>query len=327
MTAALFLSAFFYAFPRLTEKPTEEKMIGAVRLWNVDTFEGGRGSRTNFLNTVSSAYEKSKKNVFVLVSSYTVEGAVAALNEGNVPDMISFGLGLPEVFDHIQSTFFGKSFFVDGKMGDSGAGGAIEGEQFAWPWCKGTYALYSQTDDFSAVCAENTVISVGGENRVQVAAALSGLKGKTNAEVSTAAYVSFLKGKYRYMLGTQRDACRFETRGANVYARPLEEFCDLYQYIAVLATEQDRLEICKGYLDLLFSEKYQKRLSTIGMLSPYFDIYPKDQTVFYALQEGKPQRTLSVFTSREGLSSLDGAAAQAILDGNTEVLKKFLKAL
>ena len=62
-------------------------------------------------------------------------------------------------------------------------GGTIAGECRAVPWCRGGYALFSLEEDFSAVAAENTVVSAGGGNLPRVAAALFSL-GNAAEEVS-----------------------------------------------------------------------------------------------------------------------------------------------
>ncbi len=232
-------------FPHPREEATAEKCV--VRVWNVDTFEGGKGSRAAFLKKVASRAEKKKAGVYYMIGAYTVEGAKAALREGDCPDMISFGLGLEEIAQNCLP--LNKKF----------AGGEREGKFFAYPWCRGGYALFSLTEDFSQ--AGETAISCGGENLPQVAAALAGIKG---AECpSQEAYVRFLNGEYRYLLGTQRDLCRFASRNVSVYFKPLTEFCDLYQYISLLSAEKGGE--CRFFLEELLSEQSQEELTSIGM--------------------------------------------------------------
>ena len=71
-------------------------------------------------------------------------------------------------------------------------------------------------------------------------------------------------GEYRYLLGTQRDKCRFASRGALVYAKPLTEFCDLYQYVSVLSEEA--YDDALFFVNTLRSEAVQCQLGDIGML-------------------------------------------------------------
>ena len=199
-------------FPRQSAAEGESARI--VRVWNVDTFEGGKGSRTAFLKRAAELAERGRTGVCYLVTSVTAEGALDALGRGELPDVLSYGGGLSAFEPHCLS--LGERF---------------AGESRALPWCRGEYYLFSMTDDFES--AGDVAISVGGSNLACAAAYFAGVSGSETESLS--AYVDFLGGKYRYLLGTQRDKCRFASRGAAVYAKPLAEFCDLYQYVSVLS--------------------------------------------------------------------------------------------
>ncbi len=128
----------FIAVPALTAKSSSpQSRSGIVRLWNIDTFEGGKGSRSAFLNRISAAYEKAHDGVYIMVSSYTAEGAAAAIREGNLPDMLSFGVGFSEAAESCLK-INGRSF----------AGGLVGKECRAVPWCRGGYALFCLEDGF-----------------------------------------------------------------------------------------------------------------------------------------------------------------------------------
>ena len=71
LAGALFALTFLRAIPGLKSGAGEEGRIRVVRLWNIDTFEGGRGSRTAFLSRIAAAYEKGNPGALVMVSSYT----------------------------------------------------------------------------------------------------------------------------------------------------------------------------------------------------------------------------------------------------------------
>lgn len=317
LAATLCVLSVCYAIPALTASPEDEtSQKGVVRLWNIDTFEGGKGSRTAYLNRISAAYEKTHPDVYVMVSSYTAEGARAALEEGDAPEMISFGIGFSEIAE--------KCLKINGRFF---SGGEIGGECRAVPWCRGGYALYCLQDDFSSATSENTVVSSGGCNLPAIAAAFLPLSGKLCVEESASAYVRFLAGKYRYLLGTQRDACRLAARGVNAFCRPIEGFSDLWQYIAVLAGDEESRSVCDGFVETLLSPTSQKRLTEIGMLSPYFDVYDSEDGLHDLLESAKIGFTLDVFASAEGLRKADEAARAAVGDGNAEVLKNFLKTI
>ena len=105
------------------------------------------------------------------------------------------------------------------------------------------------------------VLSSGGENLVEASAYFAGIEGKT--EESLTAYLDFLGGKYDYLLGTQRDVCRFSSRGVTVYSKLLPAYCDLYQYVSILSREY--ADACLEFVALLLSEDVQATLSEIGM--------------------------------------------------------------
>lgn len=315
VTAAVVSAAVFYAIPELERADDEkESARGAVRLWNVDTFEGGKGSRTAFLNRVSAEYEKERKDTYVLVSSHTIEGATAAFEAGNYPDMLSFGVGFTAA-GIAGMAIEGKSF----------SGGEINGECLALPWCRGVYAIYSRENDFEHVAKDTAVLSSGGKNLVRVAAATLPLFGELTVKDSVTAYADFLNGKAKYLFGTQRDACRFHARGVNVYCKAIESYSDLYQYVTVLTEDRERQAICEEYIERLLGEKTQKKLTEIGMFSPYYDIYDADSPIEDELERANVQKTIGVFTSDNGLRAADEAAERALREGNAEVLKIFLK--
>ena len=277
----LLLAAAVIVFvPQKSEK-TETRTV--VRVWNIDTFEGGKGSRTAFLKSVA---RELKGEAYYLVTSYTPEGALSAFAEGDAPDVLSFGVGLSEFAELLLPLPY------------SFTGGELGGKTLAYPWCMGGYYLFSLTD-FEG--EGRTALSVGGENLPAVAARLEGISGEETESV--AAYTGFLSGKYRYLLGTQRDVCRFQARGVSVQARPLTKYCDLYQYIGILSSEKRDASL--AFVEALLSPEVQGRLSQIGM-------FPL---------ENNAERTVSVFSSREALGRLAAAAREG------DVPEKYLKSI
>ena len=267
----------------LPQKSGEAEARTVVRVWNIDTFEGGKGSRTAFLKSVARGLQGE---AYYLVTSYTLEGALSALAEGDAPDVLSFGVGLSAFAERLLPLPY------------SFAGGELGGKALAYPWCMGGYYLFSLTD-FEG--EGRTALSVGGENLPVVAARLEGIAGEETESV--AAYTGFLSGKYRYLLGTQRDVCRFRTRGVTVQARPLTKYCDLYQYIGILSSE--KREASLAFVEALLSPEVQGRLSEIGM-------FPLVKNA---------ERTVSVFSSREALGQLAAAAREG------DVPEKYLKSI
>ena len=284
---AMIVTVAFY--PRSPKAGKGDEVKKVIRVWNVDTFEGGKGSRTSFLKRAAAKVEKSNKDVYFLITSYTEEGVNRAFESGQKPDILSFGIG---VSAYLESSL---------PLPYSFAGGQTQSGCYAYPWCRGGYYLFSLTDNFEE--EGEIAISSGGSNLVEVAAALGGLVGEKIDSLS--AYAAFLGGRYRYLLGTQRDICRFSARGVNVYQKPLNEFCDLYQYISVLSPE--KREYCFAFVEALLSDDMQKALDTIGMLP---------------VKGGEAMRTVSAFTDGDSLNLMRNVATG---EEPIKNLDKFLK--
>lgn len=224
-----------YAFFPKTEEIAAAKQV--VTVWNIDTFEGGKGSRTSFLKRAADEFSK-KKNYLFLVRSYTLEGAEVAADKGEKPDILSYGIGFSRAEMIVPLSDGSLSVY----------------------WAKGYYTLLSLTDDFSDV--GEVLISCGGNNLAEVGAYLCGFAGK--AEESQKAYVDFLNGKSKYLFGTQRDVCRLTARGVTFFRKDQETFCDLYE-CASLCNPAKRA-VCEEFLAYLRSDGVQSRLSEIGFL-------------------------------------------------------------
>lgn len=298
---ALLFCGFFALFGKNTSKPSGEKSYsGILRLWHIDSFEGGKGSRASFLNKAAGKYEKQHDGLYIMVSGYTVEGAEAALSEGVCPDLLSFSCGVEGAAQICRAL---NLRFEGGVVGD---------HCYAYPWCGGKYYFFCLENDFSSLSAENLLISDGGNNLPWVAASLYGITGEAQTVDSTSAYVQFLNGKCKYLLGTQRDVCRFDTRGVSVYRQEINEYSDLYQYIAVTAKEEKDVAACMGFVDFLLSSEIQESLADIGM---------------YSVKDTAAENTLSAFVSKAGLQSALKESRRALRTGEIKILKTYLKSL
>lgn len=283
---AVVLSTVF--FPKEKESEVQPTI---VRVWNVDTFEGGKGSRTAFLKKCAKIAQ-GKTSCRYLVTSYTKEGAIDAKQRGEIPDILSFGIGL-DVF--LENTLALNGTFI---------GGQIDGKTYAVPWCRGGYYLFSLADfEGEGECA----ISCGGDNLTEVSAAMSDITGKCLPSLT--AYVQFLNGEFAYLLGTQRDICRFSARGVSVQSKELIAYNDLYQYCSVLT--QDKWDECLLFLEVLFSDEVQNTLDSIGMKSVFQD--GKNDATAY---------TTSVFLSDQARGELRSLASKNERD---KMLANFIK--
>lgn len=248
----------FFAKSILTESTeiSAKEYKAVLSVWQIDVFEGGRGSRRQFIGEMSKKFEKQRQGVFVLVSSHTVSSAEERMSKGEFPDVISFGVGV-NVSDMKEISGLNSDF---GKIGSS---------VFAVPWCRGGYVLIenpeSNNDVFVVSQAEYTQPLLAAYfNRIDV--------GKYSVKKPMDAYVDFVSGKAKFFLGTQRDVIRIESRGMNTTFNTLDYFSDLYQYMSI--TSADKYELSCEFLEFMTSETVESELYRIGMSAI------RDETVF-----------------------------------------------
>lgn len=129
---AILLFACLAAYPVLTVRSEKDAKgySGILRIWQIDNFEGGTGSRSAFINRAARSFEAVNEGTLILVTAHTEQSAASSIAEGNIPDMISFGTGADFVGD-IAQPLRGYSFPY----------AQIGKETYAYPWCRGGYFL------------------------------------------------------------------------------------------------------------------------------------------------------------------------------------------
>lgn len=309
-----------------------------ITLWHIDTFEGGIGSRQDFLSKASVRFEKRYDGIFVCVIGYTVEEAQENMNKGVYPDMISYGIGFDNYRNMREIRAKSKYFCTSG------------GKKAAVGWCRGGYVLLShgseesgdnlsgesidecfagskgqanaKTTDNSPDKDEKIIISKGKYTSPEIALALSGTDVKNyDIKSPTEAYSYFLKNKNAKLLGTQRDIWRLENRQVPFKIEKVCSFSDLVQYISVYTSDENKNFYSQKFIEYLLSEDSQKRLTQIGMLTVNDkNIYSQDDAV-NVLENSDINGGLYVFTDREKIEKLQSEAV-GILNGDNKNLSK-----
>ena len=289
---------------------------GVIKIWQIDCFEGGKGSRKQFLLSVARGFENQNQGVLVMVVSHTIQSAEQAISQGETPDIISFGLGV-EVLSPTQI-----------QTKNSSLGGLVGNKNYAVSWCRGGYFLIKnpnfnskkgkneQENDKSSEI-ENLIVSQGEYTQPLVALALEQIKVK-NVECYSPldAYVKFVSGREKHFLGTQRDIIRLNNRGFEYTAQPLKNFNDLYQYASVTATDENKRVYACAFLEYLLTESVQKRLTEIGMFSDFYTLDYQEKDFIY-MQENSSFATFSAFTTKKNLKDFQEKAKLAVLGDNT----------
>lgn len=270
----------------------EDDSLQVLTLWQIDSFEGGRGSRAEYLRSLAQDYAKTA-NVYIEVTALSSDAARTNISAGVVPDIISYGAG-----------FYGVESLV------------LEG--YGKAWCRGAYCLIALSGtDFSSVSTANTVINEGKDNLVSVAALFSGLQGADYA-APTSAYVSLISGEYDFLLGTQRDVIRLQTRGESFEVKPLPEFNDLYQYISVLTRDGEKAAVAEEYINYVLL--HGESLTRIGMLCDGETLYSDEM---HALEGVDFSYTIPAVASSGAVDEIKKAARS----GDINLLKSLLKPL
>ena len=270
----------------------EDDALQVLTLWQIDGFEGGRGSRAEYLRSLAQDFAKAA-NVYIEVTALSSDAARTNISAGVVPDIISYGAG-----------FYGIESLVS-----EGYGNAC---------CRGDYCPIALSGtDFSAVSTANTVINEGKDNLVSVAALFSGLQGADYA-APTSAYVSLISGEYEFLLGTQRDVIRLQTRGESFEVKPLPEFNDLYQYISVLTRDGEKAAVAEEYINYVLS--HGESLTRIGMLCDGETLYSDEM---HALEGVDFSYTIPAVASSGAVDEIKKAARS----GDINLLKSLLKPL
>lgn len=241
-----------------TELSIEYK--GIITMWQVDIFEGGTGSRRQFLLEMARGFERKNQGVLIMVTDFTKEGAEENFAKGIYPDLISFGCGV--------------NVDKPGEMNVSRftIGGTIDDKVYATPWCRGGYILItnpklaSKTSDV----LNEVIVSQTFYTQPLTALAEEGITAEKIRVLSPMeAYVDFCAGKAAYMVGTQRDIIRLSNRGMEVITRPLGKYNDLFQYVSITSRDELKRYYAEEFAEYLVSDAVQEKLSKIGMFSPY----------------------------------------------------------
>ncbi len=308
------LFTVLFGYKQISKKDASLKQKGykgIITMWQVDSFEGGSGSRRQFLLDSAIGFEKENDGVLVMINTYTAQGVSEKLQKGEYPDLISYGCGT-DINGSNQLTVDKVSF-----------GGKVGKNAYATAWCKGGYVLICKGDKIGDIPDNLTTLSVSQAEYTLplVALLLEGVKAeKIYTKKPLEAYIDFVNGKSEYLLGTQRDLVRLSNRGINIVVRPLIEYNDLYQYVSVTAKDKDKIYYANKFIEYLLSENVQQKLTKISMLSDFYKIDYQD-AYFERLQEVKPVRTISAFTLSVNLIEIQQLSHLA-LSGDERALNK-----
>lgn len=284
-----------WVLPSLTQGEVADKTNkshkGVLRLWNVEEFEGGVGSRKSWLTSRAAKFERRNKGVCVCVTSLTYQQAKDKLAQGEQFDVVSFSRGLgSDVLPYLQQVYATEDM-LDNMQQSATLGGCV----YAFPYYSGIYCLFARESDLSQdqlkqQCLTKTATRKIGKNSFSLvpltcgftsfnsplsALYLSGVSGKVEVSQQTTqyqAYQQFVSNKFAVcLLGTQRDLYRLDKRVADgktdkLSFLPLDGYCDLVQYLGV-NKYCDKVDVCVEFCRYLTSAEVQQTLVDVRMFS------------------------------------------------------------
>lgn len=283
-----------------------------IRIWQIDTFDGGTGSRANFLKRISGEYTKNNKNVLFLVSSHTVNSANDLIKKGVFPDMISYGSCEINVLNSVKP--LENLSVTDGGVGIK--------KRYAVSWCRGNYFYLTKG------AGGKTIISDSERSRGAVAAAMENLN-ITDYEIipSIDAYQTFISKKNATLIATQREVTKLIKRGEEFSSTPIKTFNDLYQYVSVTTSDVKKASYCKKFINYLLSDESQLKLTSINMFSTTRGGLYVDNEKYSQAEKIIPKYTVYCLLNEDENAKIKRMAKTAIETKNTDELIKSLKQL
>ena len=317
-------------FARISNQISQSKNQSTfLKLWHIDSFEGGSGNRANFLNSVAVKYHNQDSSCFVFVQTLSEDEAINAIKANTLPDLISFS-------HHISNNFCEQLLEIEVK---SNARAEIQkfaqksNKNYAIPWFMSGYCLIGNSAVDSRVLNQlspDTAYAFGNQGKNPSLAFTAGLKNSfaqvaltenttvkanlnlcdKNMYIKTPyqAYTDFIKNEYAVLLGTARDFYRIQNR-VNLNSMqgcsyvPLPKFSDLIQYIGIL-NEENKPQ-AENFIEFLTDDKTQRNLIDIGLFSPNnIEIYCNEEYKKFEKAMKKVNKSISIFESVENKQKL-----------------------
>lgn len=292
--------------PCLPPKPpttSPKHYQGVVEMWNVESFEGGSGSRQSWITARAAQFEKKHEGTFVHVTTLSEEQLLAKLDEGENFDVICFSRGVGCMVQNLLQPYTGSVADIKENLLVSGQVGSVV---YALPLYAGAYCLFARESQLPAnadllqTALTNVYTRKVGKNVYELqplicgftannspltALALSGVRGKCSLseEVSQySAYENFVANKTAVtLLGTQRDLYRLQKREEagkieKLAFSPLVGYTDLVQYLAISQLCGEKYACCTEFLQFLTQEEAQQTLQNVNLFSVLQQTYYTD---------------------------------------------------
>ena len=361
LLTAFCASCIFFLLPALKKTEVKSTVIKptVLTMWHVESFEGGVGSRAEWLKRRALEFEKKYPGVYVDVIKLTPSQLTDRISEGRPFDLVSFGAG-------VGYGLLGRLLKLpqeEGVFDNLLRSGKVDGDFYALPYSSGGYILACRSSDvvgkeyfsdlksdFLKLSGSKTVgknkvelksVAVGGSLYCCPAFALAMLNGESAQDSAVyfqkdmtqyGAYEKFLQANTATVLaGSQRDYWRLSNRQQNgkigeiIYATS-GNYTDLTQYVGVGASGDGyREELSKSFARYLVCEKSQKTLASVGMLSVAdVGLYQTEGIMGVLQSELNGVECPSAFISTHNLQQALADSLTSLKTGDKTLLKKYI---
>lgn len=290
------IAVLVFVFPRLTDTQLPDKTLPlqkcVLTMWNVESFEGGIGSRSAYITRCAASFESKHNGVYVHVDNVTLQQALQRLQNGDKFDLLCFPRGAGDLFAKELAPL---SVSFAGVKQNVQASAMVGHQKLAAPLYMGGYCLFSRqsvlvADQLISKCLTTQVTKKVGKNEIELrpfvcgfwqfgspltALSMCNVGGGSAPDTQLTqyeAYDKFVAGDYAAtLLGTQRDLYRLSKREANgkidaLSYVPLTTYTDLVQYLGVCSGTTAFNE-CEAFVQHMLSDSSQQRLTSVGMFS------------------------------------------------------------
>lgn len=166
---AFVCAVIVFVLPALPQKPAAkaktEGYAGVLELWNVESFEGGCGSRQAWLTGRAAKFENKNKGLYVHVTTLSPSQAKDKLQRGDKFDIVGFSTGVGAMFAEYLTAVDMPASVPDNFRKSATLGN----NTYAFPYLSGIYCLFARQSEIAcenllAECLSKTITRKSGKH-------------------------------------------------------------------------------------------------------------------------------------------------------------------
>ena len=133
----IFVAPFFFEKAGINYPSQISADTTFLKVWHIDSFEGGSGNRADFIEKMAMNYHKINSNVYIVVQTLSEEELESAIKNGDRADIISFSHHTANIFNNLLQPLDVSVNVRDDLLSFA----QNDGETYAVPWNMSGYCL------------------------------------------------------------------------------------------------------------------------------------------------------------------------------------------